>query len=79
MYCYSLPYIALIRVFCCTFINERQSSISQNFKITHMNRAMTKILTHTCMIIIKLKTLCDGNLIHHGELHLTTKIKIINR
>ncbi|ALO15540.1 hypothetical protein L21SP5_01901 [Salinivirga cyanobacteriivorans] len=43
-----------------------------------MNRAMTKILTHTQMIIVKLKTLCDGNLIHDGELYMTTKIKIIN-
>lgn len=30
-----------------------------------MNRAMTKNLTHTRMIIIKLKTLLGGNL-HHG-------------
>ena len=43
-----------------------------------MNRAMTKILTHTRMIIIQLKSLCGGNLIHHGELHMTIKIKIIN-
>jgi hypothetical protein len=25
------------------------------------------------------KTMCSGSLIHHGELHLLVKIKIINR
>jgi len=44
-----------------------------------MNRAMTKILTHTRMIITNLQIICDGHWTFHGELHLTTKIKIINR
>lgn len=34
-----------------------------------MSRAMTKNLIHTRMILIKLKTLCGGNLSRHGELH----------
>ena len=44
-----------------------------------MNRAMTINLTHTHMILIKLIVCCSGYLMHHGELHLTAKIKIINR
>lgn len=44
-----------------------------------MNRAMTIILTHTHMIITKQKTTYDVHWAYHGELHLTTKIKIINR
>ena len=35
--------------------------------------------THTHMILIKLIVCCSGYLMHHGELHLTAKIKIINR
>jgi len=44
-----------------------------------MNRAMTKNKTRTSMIIMKPKVLCDMCFTHHGELHMTIKIKIINR
>jgi len=44
-----------------------------------MNRAMTINLTHTRMIIMKLIVCFGGQLMSHGELHLTAKIKIINR
>ena len=44
-----------------------------------MNRAMTNFLTHTLMIIMEVKAMCSANLILHGELHMTIKIKIINR
>ena len=44
-----------------------------------MNRAMTKNKTHTSMIITSQQTVCSLHWTYHGELHLTTKIKIINR
>jgi hypothetical protein len=44
-----------------------------------MNRAIAINLTHTRMIIIKLIVSRSEQLMHHGELHLTAKIKIINR
>lgn len=34
---------------------------------------MTKFLSHTHMIIMKVKPLCGANLTHHGELHLTNE------
>ncbi len=43
-----------------------------------MNRAMTKILSYTGMIIIRLRNLFGRNLVHNGELHPATKTKIIN-
>lgn len=43
-----------------------------------MNRAMTKILTHTRIIITNLQTLCGVHWTYHGEFHMTIKIKIIN-
>lgn len=43
-----------------------------------MNRVTTSFLTHIRMIIIKLKTLRVGKLIHQGELHMTAKIEVIN-
>jgi hypothetical protein len=44
-----------------------------------MNQAMTKNMTHTRMIITNLQTVCGVHWTYHGELHLTIKIKIINR
>ena len=45
-----------------------------------MNRAMIRQLAeHTRVLIIMEKIMCDVNMNHHGELHLTIKIKIINR
>jgi hypothetical protein len=44
-----------------------------------MNRAMTKFLTHTTMIKMEQELFVPQNVTYHGELHLTIKIKIINR
>lgn len=44
-----------------------------------MNRTMKLQLTPHCIIISKLKDMCGAHYLHHGELHQTTKIKIINR
>jgi len=44
-----------------------------------MSRAMTKNLIHMTMVVRQLGIVCVQYFTYHGELHLTAKIKIINR